>query len=119
MSALKDPEICAPSLLCSSSFQARRGSFYLPAYSLFPLHIYGVLHSVFIETMHYTLAVLAAAAVVKASPFPQAVTAAISPTGASPPGCTGSRPDPFGIAVMNVTTASAGHAKRQVSQIDE
>jgi hypothetical protein len=69
--------------------------------------------------MRYTLAILAAAAVVKASPFPQAVTAAISPTDAAPPGCTGSRPDAFGIAVMNVTTASAAPAKRQVSQISE
>jgi hypothetical protein len=32
VSAFKDPEICAPSLLCSSSFQARKGSFYLPEY---------------------------------------------------------------------------------------
>jgi hypothetical protein len=69
--------------------------------------------------MRYALAVLAAAAAVKASPFPQAVTAAISPTGALPPGCTGSRPDTFGIAVMNVTTASAAPVKRQASQISE
>lgn len=68
--------------------------------------------------MRYTIAVLAAAVVVKASPFPQAVTAAISPTGESPPGCTGSTPGSFGIAAMNVTTAS-GPAKRQVPYISE
>ena len=65
--------------------------------------------------MHYTIAAFVVAAVVKASPFPQAVTAAISPTGATPPGCTGSRPDSFGIAAMNITSASAAPMKRQAS----
>lgn len=67
--------------------------------------------------MRYTLAILSAAAVVKAVPFPQAVTAAISPTGPSPPGCTGSMAGSFGIAAMNLTTASAALAKRAVSQL--
>ncbi|KAF7507787.1 hypothetical protein GJ744_010088 [Endocarpon pusillum] len=65
--------------------------------------------------MRYTIAILAAAVVVKASPFPQAVTAAISPTEKTPPGCTGSTHGSFGIAAMNVTTASAP-AKRAPPQ---
>lgn len=67
--------------------------------------------------MQYTLAFLAVAAVVKASPFPQAVTAAISPTGSAPPCCTPSYSGSFGIAVMNVSTSAM--PKRQVTQLSE
>ena len=43
-----------------------------------------------------------------ASPIalPQAVTALISPSAPSPPGCTGSYPGFFGIAVMNISTST-------------
>ena len=66
--------------------------------------------------MHYTVAALAAVAVVQASPVPQAVTAAISPTEAPPPGCAGSRPDTFGIAAMNLTAASDAPTKRKLPE---
>ncbi|MCJ1368479.1 hypothetical protein MMC16_007623 [Acarospora aff. strigata] len=62
--------------------------------------------------MQYALAILAVVAGVKASPFPQAVTAAISPTGSPPPGCTPSLSGSFGIAIMNVSTSSSAMAKR-------
>lgn len=67
--------------------------------------------------MQYALALLAAVAVVKASPFPQAVTAAISPTGSAPPGCSPTFSGSFGIAVMNVSTSAV--QKRQVTQLTE
>jgi len=67
--------------------------------------------------MQYTLALLVLAAVVKASPVPQAVTAIITPTGSAPPGCMPTFFGSFGIAVVNVTTATA--VKRAVSQISE
>ncbi len=67
--------------------------------------------------MQYALAILAAVALVKASPFPQAVTAAISPTGSAPSGCKPTFVGSFGIAIMNVSM-SAMH-KRQVSQRTE
>lgn len=67
--------------------------------------------------MHYAFAILAAVAAVKASPFPQAVTAAISPTGSAPAGCKPTFSGSFGIAVMNVTSSSV--AKRQVTQKTE
>ncbi|KAF9640325.1 putative covalently-linked cell wall protein [Lasiodiplodia theobromae] len=41
-----------------------------------------------------------------ASPFPQAVTAAISPSGAAPSGCSASYSGSFGIAVVVISSAS-------------
>ena len=68
--------------------------------------------------MQYSFAVLAAVvAVVQASPFPQAVTAAISPSDSAPPGCMPTFSGSFGIAVMNVSTSSV--QKRQVTQATE
>ncbi len=67
--------------------------------------------------MQYALAILAAVALVKASPFPQAVTGAISPTGSAPSGCKPTLSGSFGIAVMNVSTSAM--PKRQVSQRTE
>lgn len=42
-----------------------------------------------------------------ASPFPQAVTAAISPSGAAPSGCSASYGGSFGIAVVVISSASS------------
>jgi len=67
--------------------------------------------------MQYTLALLALAAAVHASPLPQAVTAIITPTGTAPPGCMPTFVGSFGITVINISTASA--VKRAVSQISE
>lgn len=68
--------------------------------------------------MRYTLALLALAAAIEASPFPQGVTGKISPTGKAPPGCKPTYPaGTFGIAVMNVSTVAK--EKRQVSTISE
>lgn len=69
--------------------------------------------------MRYTLAILVAAAVVEASPVPQAVTAAVAPTGAPPPGCTDSRPDSFGIAVIVLSSSSTAPMKRQASPVSQ
>ena len=70
--------------------------------------------------MRYSLALLAAAAVVSASPvaLPQGVTTAISPIAPPPPGCTGVFVGAFGIAIMNISTAFA-KSKRQVSTLSE
>lgn len=67
--------------------------------------------------MRYTLALLAAAVAVQASPMPVpgGVTSAIAPTGSAPPGCKPTYAGTFGIAVMNVSTKAK--AKRQVSTI--
>lgn len=64
--------------------------------------------------MRHFLALLAFAAVIEASPFPQGVTGAISPSAPAPPGClpTYAAAGSFGIAVMNLTAAQK---KRQVS----
>ncbi|KAL9597120.1 MAG: hypothetical protein Q9219_005342 [cf. Caloplaca sp. 3 TL-2023] len=61
---------------------------------------------------------LALVAAVRANPFalPQAVTAAISPPGPPPPGCTPSAVGSYGIAVRNVST-SAAVARRQATQL--
>ena len=69
--------------------------------------------------MKYTFALLAAAAVVQASPIalPQGITASLAPSGSAPPGCTPSYAGTFGIAAMNISTAAA--KKRQVSTIAE
>ena len=59
--------------------------------------------------MQYSLTLLAFTAAIKANPvaIPLAVTAAISPTAASPPGCTPARNGgSFGIAVQNATTSA-------------
>ena len=66
--------------------------------------------------MKYSFALLAAIVAVDASPFPQAVTGAISPTAAAPAGCTGSYPRSFGIVNMNITaTGSSGARATQAS----
>ncbi|KAL9125187.1 MAG: hypothetical protein Q9217_005571 [Psora testacea] len=65
------------------------------------------------STMQY-YALLTLAAFANTTPLiekRQAVTEKISPTGATPPGCTGSFSGSFGIAVQNVTTSA--NAKRQ------
>jgi hypothetical protein len=68
--------------------------------------------------MRYSLVLLALAAAIEASPFPQGVTAKISPPGKAPPGCLPTyAAGTFGIAVMNISTAAKG--KRQVSTISE
>ena len=47
-----------------------------------------------------SFAVAALAAVALANPMPQAVTSAVSPTGAAPAGCTGSVPGSYEITVV-------------------
>ncbi len=119
LSTIKELQTCALSRCCSSLLSISQ-VFPTRAYRSIPL-LYN--RSSFLinspAAMRYILAVLTAAVVVMASPFPQAVTAAISPSGEPPSECTGSRPDWFGIAAMNVTTASAGPAKRQMCQKSE
>ena len=59
--------------------------------------------------MQYSITLLAFAAAIKANPvaIPLAVTAAISPTAAPPPGCTPARNGGrFGIAVQSATTTT-------------
>lgn len=70
--------------------------------------------------MRYSLAVVALAVAVQASPFafPGGVTSAVAPKASPPPGCLPSAPGTFGIAVLNISTASSKH-KRQVSTISE
>lgn len=61
--------------------------------------------------MKYSLALLATASVVFASPLNnkrQAVTAAISPSAPAPSGCMPSYSGTFGIAVMNLTSSASG-----------
>jgi hypothetical protein len=63
--------------------------------------------------MRYTLALLAAAVAIQASPvaLPQAVTASIAPKQPPPPGCTGAYAQGiFGIAVLNISTTAAADA---------
>ena len=71
--------------------------------------------------MYNQFALLAAlAAAVRASPFPQAVTSALSPSAAPPPGCTPNYSGSFGLAVMNISGSSKPMMlKRQVSQIND
>ncbi|KAL8830324.1 MAG: hypothetical protein Q9170_005781 [Blastenia crenularia] len=66
-----------------------------------------------------TFAFLALVVVVQANPvaLPQAVTAAISPSGSPPPGCTSSAAGSYGIAVHNVSTSAV--AKRQATQLSD
>jgi len=62
--------------------------------------------------MRYTLALLAAAVAVQASPvaLPQAVTASIAPKSPPPPGCLGTYAEgTFGIAVVDISTAAAAN----------
>lgn len=68
------------------------------------------------DMRHVVIAAVAAVAVVQASPYPQGVTDALSPTGSMPPGCTGSRHGTFGIALVNITEGSSAmrHLKRQM-----
>lgn len=67
--------------------------------------------------MRHFLALLAFAAVIEASPFPQGVTGAISPSDPAPPGClpTYAAAGSFGVAVMNLTTAA--QKKREASTV--
>ena len=69
--------------------------------------------------MFSSITLLALVAAVQANPvaLPQAVTAAISPTAAPPPGCTSSAVGSYGIAVHNVSTSAV--AKRQATQLSE
>lgn len=60
--------------------------------------------------MKYTIALLAAAYAVQASPFPQAVTAVISPSAPAPSGCSMNYAGTFGVAVMNLTASAGGQA---------
>ena len=69
--------------------------------------------------IRYASALLAAVAVVRASPVPQGVTAAISPSASAPSGCIASYLGSFGIAVMNITTAPATVTMAPVSQISD
>lgn len=66
--------------------------------------------------MKYSLALLAAAAAVNASPFQRraGVTSAMSPTASAPPSCTPSYSGSFGIVNINAT-AIAGSATGTVS----
>lgn len=66
--------------------------------------------------MRNTLAAFVLIAAAQANPVavPQAVTAAISPTAAAPPGCTVAYSGTFGIAVHNVSTSAAANKKREV-----
>jgi hypothetical protein len=59
-----------------------------------------------------TFALLAAAGAVLASPVPQGVTSAISPSGSAPAGCSGTYPGTFEITVVNVT-----NSKRDLSEV--
>lgn len=65
--------------------------------------------------LKYSLALLAAIAAVEASPFPQAVTAAISPSSPAPSGCLPTFTGSFGIVNVNVT-ATSGAAGGQATQ---
>lgn len=60
-----------------------------------------------VSAMQLILAILAAAAAVQASPFPQAVTAAVAPTASAPAGCMLSHASTFGIAVMKAGSGEA------------
>lgn len=64
--------------------------------------------------MKYSLAVAALAAVVAATPAPQAVTAQISPSAAAPSGCATSYPGTFTVSTVNATTA---RSKRQADTL--
>jgi hypothetical protein len=68
--------------------------------------------------MRYSLAVLALVVAAQASPFafPGGVTSAIAPSAKPPPGCSPSHAS-FGIAVLNISTATKH--KRQVSTISD
>lgn len=65
--------------------------------------------------MKYNLLLLAAAAAVQASPFPQGVTAKLTPSGAAPSGCTGGYNGTFGVVVMNMTMASGSQKVSSIS----
>ncbi|KIW63641.1 hypothetical protein PV04_08626 [Phialophora macrospora] len=62
--------------------------------------------------------ILGFAAVIYASPIArrQAVTELISPSSPPPPGCTGSFPSAFGIAVMNISLPSSSSSPSQTLQ---
>lgn len=55
--------------------------------------------------MKYTVALAALAAVVAATPAPQAVTSQISPSASAPAGCQTSYPGSFTITTVNATTS--------------
>lgn len=116
--ALYIPILRLPQPLRSSASILEKAS--LRVLSLLVQSIFGVDRTIVQRNMLYSVAFLALAAAVCANPFalPQAVTAAISPTAASPPGCTPSASGSFGIAVQNVST-SASVAKRRATQLSE
>jgi hypothetical protein len=63
--------------------------------------------------MKHMLAVLALAASVVASPYPQAVTSAIAPESPAPEGCQTSHDGSFQITVVNVSSSAT---KRDMSR---
>ncbi|KAL8826493.1 MAG: hypothetical protein Q9191_003765 [Dirinaria sp. TL-2023a] len=67
--------------------------------------------------MQGLFAIFVLIAAVQANPVavPQAVTAAISPSVAAPPGCTNAFSGTFGIAVYNLSTSAAANKKREVA----
>lgn len=73
--------------------------------------------SFFYLNMQGILAVVVLIAAVQANPIavPQAVTAAISPSAAAPPGCTSAFSGTFGIAVYNLSTSTVANKKRAVT----
>ena len=76
---------------------------------------------VHITNMKYSTSLLAAAAVVQASPIlqvRQGVTQILTPSAAAPSGCTAVYSGTFGIAAMNISSASSV-SKRQVSTLSD
>lgn len=65
--------------------------------------------------MQRTLALLALAASVLASPRPQGVTAVITPPSPAPTGCMASHDGTFEITVVNVSTSAAKRDLERVS----
>lgn len=72
------------------------------------------LHCTLVINMQSTLAFLALAAAVVASPAPQAVTSSIAPAATAPAGCEASYSGDFQITVVNITAAAA---KRDVAKV--
>lgn len=68
--------------------------------------------------MRYTFAFLAALAAVEASPVPQGVTMAMSPSAAAPSGCMPTYSGSFGIAVMNITGSAAAVATQSAEYVN-
>lgn len=64
--------------------------------------------------MKYSFALAALAAVAAATPAPQAVNSAVSPSAAAPSGCATSYPGSFTVSTVNATTSKS---KRQASTL--